>query len=447
MNNYKLQSPLVLNGSGVYPLTTVDQVMMEDGSRLNAKYITVNLNEALEDGNVVTLNADLFDGKPSSAYALQEDLIKTVNNIEPDNNGNINLTGLTKTVNNIEPDNGGNINLTAADVNARSNTWMPDVTELASIQKGTWDGNTISPDLPLGITYAASDATGTTAGFPAGYTTILNIKYSDDRCFQIATQKFDGTTWIRSPLSNSSDGWCSWQKLLDNTDITIKTIMTDLSKTTAAPINNGEEAIAGITGILPITNGGTGADTKPQAINNLNVFPVGSIYTTSTNVNPKEWLGGTWTLIDKFLKYGKYDLSEENGNLAINVNENSASSASGWIIIDGDTMQFHISVKLAKALSDTTVELCQLVLGTHGINLANSPTPTTRYFIGSSDGGNGLCQILADGTILSSLDVVTKASGGSIASGSTIILDDIWKIEKNWRSDDYCDRFLWKRTA
>jgi hypothetical protein len=64
---------------------------------------------------------------------------------------------------------------------------MPDVLELASIQRGTWNGNTLSPDLPFGITYAASDATGTTAGFPAGYTTILNIKYSNDRCFQIAT--------------------------------------------------------------------------------------------------------------------------------------------------------------------------------------------------------------------------------------------------------------------
>ena len=125
-------------------------------------------------------------------------------------------------------------------------------------------------------------------------------------------------------------------------------------------------------------------------IKNL-LFPIGTIYTTSTNVSPASKLGGTWTLIDKFLKYGKYDLSEENGNLAINVNEQSASSASGWIIIDGDTMQFHISVTLSKALADTTVELCQLVLGTHGINLANSSTPTTRYFIGSSDGGNGLC--------------------------------------------------------
>ena len=43
MAYYKPQSPLIMNGKSIYPLTTADQVMLEDGSRLDAKYITTNI--------------------------------------------------------------------------------------------------------------------------------------------------------------------------------------------------------------------------------------------------------------------------------------------------------------------------------------------------------------------------------------------------------------------
>jgi hypothetical protein len=39
-------------------------------------------------------------------------------------------------------------------------------------------------------------------------------------------------------------------------------------------------------------------DNKINALT-LQMFPVGSTYTTSTNVNPSTFMGGAWTLIDK----------------------------------------------------------------------------------------------------------------------------------------------------
>lgn len=33
MANYKPQSPLIINNNGIYPLTTHDQIIMEDGTR------------------------------------------------------------------------------------------------------------------------------------------------------------------------------------------------------------------------------------------------------------------------------------------------------------------------------------------------------------------------------------------------------------------------------
>lgn len=55
---------------------------------------------------------------------------------------------------------------------------------------------------------------------------------------------------------------------------------------------------AGVTGTLPVANGGTGLTTLAgvsAAIGNL-LFPIGAIYTTITSTNPGTALGfGTWT--------------------------------------------------------------------------------------------------------------------------------------------------------
>ena len=52
MPNYKPQSPLVMNGEGIFPLTTYDQIIMPDGTRWNGKSVSGDST----GGATVTLN-------------------------------------------------------------------------------------------------------------------------------------------------------------------------------------------------------------------------------------------------------------------------------------------------------------------------------------------------------------------------------------------------------
>lgn len=75
MPNYKLQSPLVINNNGIYPLTTVDQVILDDNSRLNSKMVTIDLNtENDEVTKLPTRDADTLGGIPANKYALKDNL-------------------------------------------------------------------------------------------------------------------------------------------------------------------------------------------------------------------------------------------------------------------------------------------------------------------------------------------------------------------------------------
>lgn len=61
----KPQSPIYskTNDAYLYPLTTVDQVIMEDGSRLNSVGMLVVDNTDAVDGEAVPVNADTLGGK------------------------------------------------------------------------------------------------------------------------------------------------------------------------------------------------------------------------------------------------------------------------------------------------------------------------------------------------------------------------------------------------
>ena len=98
MLNYKPQSPLIMNGNGIYPLTTVDQVMMNDGSRLNSAMVTADLGqiENVEDFIPDDLvNADSLGGEPASAYALktfvQQQIMEEANNLKTSSQTVINI--------------------------------------------------------------------------------------------------------------------------------------------------------------------------------------------------------------------------------------------------------------------------------------------------------------------------------------------------------------------
>lgn len=67
---HKPQTPIKSGEKYIYPLTTVDQVLVEDGSRLNAKYITVDINDT-EMGTIPITNANQLGGLDASQYATK----------------------------------------------------------------------------------------------------------------------------------------------------------------------------------------------------------------------------------------------------------------------------------------------------------------------------------------------------------------------------------------
>ena len=77
----KPQNPLQhKDGTFIYPLTTADQVVLEDNNRLNfALEHLVYVDEEHQESAVVPLDADTLGGKPASEYATKNDIVSVIN--------------------------------------------------------------------------------------------------------------------------------------------------------------------------------------------------------------------------------------------------------------------------------------------------------------------------------------------------------------------------------
>lgn len=180
--------------------------------------------------------------------------------------------------------------------------------------------------------------------------------------------------------------------------------------------------------------------SKVKALSLLDVYPVGSIYVSSENVDPAETMGGTWELVDKLLKQASYN---QNTN-AVTINTNNVASLGTCLItVDGNTMEIYISLTTKVALADQDVNLFALNLEAIGVS-----SLAAKRIVGNSDGGNGFvnASVNSAGNVLAT-DVVTKTSGANMAADVGVQFSATWKINKNSRIDAFCDRFFWKRTA
>jgi hypothetical protein len=174
-----------------------------------------------------------------------------------------------------------------------------------------------------------------------------------------------------------------------------------------------------------------------------NTFPVGSVFTTSTNTNPANLgLPGTWELYDKQFK----DVYEYKSGTAI-ATLTSLASLGVRITRTGHMVHIDCNAETKANITDTTLSVCTLkpaVLGFTGA-LADR----MMYFTGYSDGGNNMIQfgMSAKSFVLESYDAVGDdshkvSSGATIIWSQTIVADSFTQL-----ADAYCDKFFWKRTA
>jgi len=181
-------------------------------------------------------------------------------------------------------------------------------------------------------------------------------------------------------------------------------------------------------------------------INNKNTFldayPVGSVYISSTNTNPGTVHGGTWELIHK-------DYKSYVGNMASAFTANSTNVSSAdevYVIRNGQTVRMRIKIVTAVALADSTIELGTINFSALGFTTSSL---SFLYYLGASDAANGISMASINNTsgLMSAVDVITKTSGGTIASGSTLYYDFTFPIASGNMIDSFCDEFYFKRTA
>lgn len=188
----------------------------------------------------------------------------------------------------------------------------------------------------------------------------------------------------------------------------------------------------------------SGSITTPSANWLDQAYPVGSVYASSTNTNPSNTLGGTWTLIDK-------DFS----NLNINTDSfsNYFTPATGTTISyagvyrSGHVIEIiRLTYTSTSAMADDTVTIG--TLNFTALGMSEAPAYALQY-ASWTDGGNGFIMTqLTTGGSLQNVDVVTKTSGGSVAASSTIYVCNFRIVVPTTRmADASCDRFYWKRTA
>ena len=177
-----------------------------------------------------------------------------------------------------------------------------------------------------------------------------------------------------------------------------------------------------------------------EAINNLqealiNQYPIGSVYMTSTNTNPSDFLGGTWELIDKEFK------KETGENIGFNFNNTNTSEGKFFYTKAGHSINIEFNYKAKVAVGDTILNVGTIDLEALGISrLANR-----IWNVGFSDGGNSA--IMFDVSTIGKVDTVDVVGEASISVNSTCTFFACETISFDYMLDSACDKFYWKRTA
>lgn len=171
------------------------------------------------------------------------------------------------------------------------------------------------------------------------------------------------------------------------------------------------------------------------------MHPVGSILTTSTNTNPSATIGGTWDLVDKAFKSDYITLDPVYWT-----NTNAELNDTSTVSLVDHSINIRLKITPSVQLTDSTVELGTLVIGSLGV--LNLPYSILNA-VAQSDGGQcTICYNFAyDTGKLTVFDVINIDGTHTMEAGQSFYVNIQEDIPYNLMTDDFCDKFYWKRTA
>ena len=175
-------------------------------------------------------------------------------------------------------------------------------------------------------------------------------------------------------------------------------------------------------------------------------YPIGSIYITSTNDNPKNLLGGTWELIDKEFTPKKFTPNDSDAWYTINTT--NLTSANCYAMRSGHTITIECAVVNKVALTDSNFDL--LTFDIHKLGIASGKEIGTAFFAPlCADGANGIAfGIFYGGGILRTYDVMVRGSNSaSLPVVGNLRASATWAVKYEDMDDSACNKFYWKRIA
>lgn len=172
------------------------------------------------------------------------------------------------------------------------------------------------------------------------------------------------------------------------------------------------------------------------------VYPIGSVYCSSTNTNPSKIYGGTWELIDKGFETDSTEIMQ-------NATEYLSSFEVASIRTER-TVRFRIHLTTAKDINDTSVTLGTVDLEAHGLEANNESYFLYGIFgdVAMSDGGNATITYDFNNTgVLEVNDCLNIDGTHVLPAGSSFYINAVVVTSQSRMNDDFCDKFYWKRTA